>query len=132
MWIDLEMGRRAMLERLRALGLVDEQISDGFLFVQPDEPLTDEVRGDLDGLLGIHSPVIVVIDSSTPALELHGFDPMSGRDVQGFQRAVIEPLRQHGAAILQLDHLTKAKDRRGRFAVGSERKLGVADVHLGT
>jgi hypothetical protein len=30
-----------------------------------------------------------------------------------------------------IDHVTKVKDGRGRYSIGSERKLGGADVHLG-
>jgi hypothetical protein len=33
--------------------------------------------------------------------------------------------------VIVLDHLTKDKESRGRFAIGSERKVGGADVHLG-
>jgi len=130
LWLDFEMGRRIMYERLSALGLTDDQITGGFLYLEPTEPLTANLRPDFELLLAVHKPSIAVIDSSTPALEMHGFDPNIGRDIEGFQRALIRPLRECGAAILQIDHLVKAKDTRGRFTVGSERKLGVADVHL--
>jgi hypothetical protein len=32
---------------------------------------------------------------------------------------------------LLIDHVVKSSESRGRYAIGSERKLGAADVHLG-
>ena len=69
--------------------------------------------------------------SRRATLALHGCDPNSGADVERFYRTVVEPLRGHGAAVLLLDHLAKNKDTRGMFSIGSERKIGGADVHLG-
>jgi hypothetical protein len=34
-------------------------------------------------------------------------------------------------ATIVLDHVVKNSDARGRYAIGSERKLGTVDVHLG-
>ena len=36
-----------------------------------------------------------------------------------------------GLATITIDHVTKSKDGRGRYSIGSERKLGGSDVHLG-
>jgi hypothetical protein len=131
LWIDLEMGRRAVYELLQALGLTDEQIARHFIYLEPQEPLGPDCRADLEQLVADRNPSVVVIDSHTPATELHGLDPNSGRDIQTLQRELVEPLRAHGAAVIVIDHLAKAKDGRGRYSIGSERKLGVVDVHLG-
>lgn len=130
LWFDFEMGPRAMYERLTGLGLVDEQVSEGFRYVEPADPLTDDRRVEIETMCAVDRPAVAVIDSSTPALELLGLDPNAARDIEVFQRALISPLRRSGAAVIQLDHLVKAKEGRGRYPTGSERKLGVADVHL--
>ena len=129
-WLDFEMGPRPMYERLAALGLTDEQIRDLFLYIEPTEALSADIRPEFEALLAVHKPSVAVIDSTTPALELHGFDPNKGQDIEAFRRHIIEPLRRCGAAVLMLDHLVKAKDNRGRFTIGSERKLGISEVHV--
>jgi hypothetical protein len=130
LWLDFEMGRRQMYERLTALGLVDEQIQHGFVYLEPDEPLRDDLRAEFEAQVAVTQPSLAVIDSNTPAHGLHDLDPIKGTDVEAFQRILVAPLRAHGAAVLQLDHLTKSKENRGRYAIGSERKLSVCDVHL--
>jgi hypothetical protein len=130
-WADFEMGRRAMYERLQALGPVDEQIRAGFLYLEPDQALTPKLRPELELLLAVNKPTLAVVDSWTPALALHGLDPNKAQDIETFRRAVLAPLRSCGSAIFLIDHLVKSKDARGRYSIHSERKLGIADVHLG-
>ena len=46
-------------------------------------------------------------------------------------RRVVCPLRAVGAAVIVSDNVAKAKESRGAWAVGSERKKSVVDVQLG-
>jgi hypothetical protein len=133
LYIDFnEMGGRDVLERLRALGLSDEQISERFIYIEPHEAMTDPgVLADVTALIDARDPSLVVLDAFTGALETHKLDPASGVDVQRFYRTVIDPLRAKGAALIVLDHLKKDPTNRGKFSIGSERKIGAADVHLG-
>jgi hypothetical protein len=131
LYVDLEMSAREHLARLRDLGLTDEQIGR-FLYIAPAEPVTSSrVAGDVAGLLTSQKPSLVVFDSFTGALDVHGFDPDKGVQVERFYRTVVRPFQDHGAAVVLLDHVTKARDTRARYSIASERKLGGADVHLG-
>ena len=131
-YVDLENGAATMLDRLRAVALPDEAIRRGFLYLVPEEPLTEAtVLADVETLLASKRPALVVFDSFTGTLALHGLDPNSGVDVERFYRTVVGPLQASGAAVVLLDHLTKDREKRGKFSIGSERKLGGADVHLG-
>jgi hypothetical protein len=136
-YVDFEMGAREQLERFRDLALTDDEIRR-IVYVAPSEPLTDpkgrpspHLQGDLAALLAAREPSLVIFDAFTGALELHGADPNSGVEVERFYRTVIAPFQARGAGVVLLDHLTKNKDSRGRYSIGSERKLGGADVHLG-
>jgi len=133
MYLDFENGARSMLGRLRDLGLEDDELRTQFVYMQPDEPIgtSGVIRDDLERLLVSLRPSVCVIDSMAGALALHDLDPNSARDVEKFSQAVIDPLRSQGAGTFTLDHVTKNRDTRGRFATGSERKVGVTDVHLG-
>jgi len=90
-----------------------------------------DVLADVEALLSVRCPSLVVMDSFTGALSLHGCDPDSGVDVERFYQTVARPIQDAGAAFLTLDHLTKARGTRGMFSIGSERKIAGADVHLG-
>ncbi len=131
LWLDFEMEPREMVERLRALGLDDVGLAR-FLYVAPEEPIgTRGVQEALRALLAVSRPRLVVVDAFIGALVLHGLDPNSGADVERFNHAVVSVLRCEGAAVLILDHLPKNREGRGRFSIGSERKVGGTDVHLG-
>jgi hypothetical protein len=129
-YVDFENGAREILSRLHSLGLSDEQVSAQFLYLNPNEPIR-EATGDIDALLSARRPALVVIDAFASACELHGLDENTTRDVETFYRTVVDPLRAHGAAVICLDHVTKSSETRGRWAIGSQRKVGAADVHLG-
>jgi hypothetical protein len=136
-YVDFEMDGREQLARLRDLGLDDDEVRR-FCYIAPAEPLTNtkgrpfpHLQGDIDALLTDRPPSLVVFDAFTGALEIHGFDPNSGVEVERFYRTVVKLFQMCGAGVVVLDHLTKNRDTRGRYSIGSERKLGAADVHLG-
>jgi hypothetical protein len=130
-YADFENGGASMLERLRALRLSDHEL-ERFLYLAPEEPMTDpSILADVRALLVERQPSLVVFDSYTAALSLHDLDPNSGVEVERFGREVIAPIQDVGAAFLALDHLPKAREGRGKFAIGSERKVAGTDVHLG-
>jgi hypothetical protein len=127
-----EMGGRDVLERLRALGLDDDTIAEQFIYLEPTEAMTDAViLADVTNMIVERKPSLVILDAFTGALEAHNLDPASAIDVQQFYRTVIDPLRAQGAALIVLDHLKKDPTNRGKFSIGSERKIGATDVHLG-
>jgi hypothetical protein len=131
MYIDCEMGEREALERFRALGLADEEISDRLIYVHPSEPMTSaDVLADVIVLIETRLPTVVVADAVTGMLALHDLDPNSSVDVEKFYLGIVDPLRKYGAAVISLDHVTKNKETQGRYAIGSERKVAGADVHL--
>lgn len=131
-YIDLENGPGETRSRLSALGLTDEEISAAVLYLRPTEPLTPgrQLAAFL-ALLEARNPSLVTIDGYTGSLALCGGDPNSSIDIERHHRTVVEPLRSTGAAILLIDALVKNRESRGRFSIGSERKIAVADVHLG-
>jgi len=131
-YVDFEMGRRDVLERLRCLGADDELVSTAFVYLEPGESLSADasVQAEVENLIAERRPSLVVFDAATGALALHGFDPNSAVDIEKFYRRVVDVFGEHGAAIVVLDHLPKDREARGKFAIGSERKIGVVDVHL--
>jgi hypothetical protein len=124
-YIDHENGPAAILERLRLFNIPDRAINR-FRYIEPDEPVQ---HAELQIAELVEDASLVVIDSMIGSLSIHGYDPNSGADIEAWSRRVLTPLRASGAATCTLDHVTK--DPNGRaYAIGSERKVGVHEVHL--
>ncbi len=133
-YVDYENGPAEILARLRHLGVSDEAAGTLFLYFHPDEGIAHEpeLMGDFLRAIGKPGPALVVIDSWIGALQTHGLDPNVGVDIERWRRSFLEPVRSVCPATLILDHVPKAKDSRGRFAIGSERKASAVEVHLGS
>jgi len=124
LYLDFEDSAATALERLRALGVPDEQIVGLFAYVAPDEPLPS---GALDALLD-PAPTLVVIDAVTEAMVLQGLSPLDNTEVAEWQTLLCKPCARVGAAVLVLDHVTKDREGRGRWAIGAQHKLAGVDV----
>ena len=77
------------------------------------------------------SVTLVVIDAAAGAYDASGLDDNKRQDVERFARAWVRPLFEIGITTLLIDHVTKNTETRGKYMIGSERKLGGVDVHLG-
>lgn len=124
--IDFEMGPWDAKTRLRELGATDDELGR-FLYVEPDVPATPGVIGALVSL----EPSLVVLDALAGAFQLEALDDNSRRDVERWAAAWVQPFWRAGIATIVLDHVTKNAETRGNYAIGSERKVGGADVHIG-
>ena len=137
LYLDFESDKRAVTRRLIDIGAHKEDIVKHFAYVSPDSPHNNR---NIDGKptsnnLGMASEVfeqvaqfpwkLVVIDGVEAALSLYAADSNSSIDVWAWQRALPMKLAESsGAAVVLIDHVVKNKDARGRFAVGSQAKLG--------
>jgi hypothetical protein len=124
--IDLEMGEYEACDRLRALGATDEDLA-GIHYLAPETPPGEE---RLTNLVGI-KPTLVIIDAAAGAYELTQLDDSTRKDVERFNRIWINPFWKAGVATILIDHVVKATDSRGKYAIGSERKIASTDVHIG-
>jgi hypothetical protein len=124
--VDLEMGPWDAHDRFRDLGATDEDF-DRILYVEPDTPATDEAIGRLIEA----DPGLVVIDAAAGAYSLEGLDDNKRADVERFAGIYMRAFWLAGIATILIDHVVKNADNRGKYAIGSERKTGGVDVHLG-
>lgn len=124
--IDFEMGGYDARARLVELGASSSEI-DHVHYLEPDEPANDDRIQLLIGL----EPALVVIDAAAGAYQLEGLDDNKRGDVEKWSRLYVQRFWRHGIATIVIDHVPKDTENRGRYAIGSERKLGSADVHLG-
>lgn len=124
-YIDFEDSPAEIVHRLRLFGASIEQIRDGFTYVQPGESLsTLRAQHALRTLL-TSTYSLCIIDGYTTAMNM--ISPSNGSpeaQVTAFMSALPRRIVRHTkAAVITVDHVTKSKDSRGRFAVGSQEKL---------
>lgn len=124
--IDFEMGSFDARTRLRELGASTKEI-DRILYVEPDQPATLPRVQRLVDL----EPQVVVIDATAGVYSLEGLDDNKRLDVEKVSTLYIRSFWRAQIATILIDHVVKAGEARGRYAIGSERKLGGADVHFG-
>jgi len=123
LYFDFEDTAAAIVSRLRALAMPDSHTFGLFHYVRPEEPV-----GDVDVREIAPAATLAVIDGVTEAMTLHGLDIRDNRDVAEFFKVLARPLAEAGAAVLMLDHVTKDRDGRGRWALGAQHKLAGTDV----
>lgn len=119
--IDFEDRAETHVARLRALGVTDEALSKHLRYIRPQAPL--DARGW--GLLAksLNGCRFIVVDGVTEAMSLHGLEINDQGDVARWIHLLPARLADLGAAVVQIDHVTKNGDTRGRYAIGAQHKL---------
>lgn len=124
--VDFESGAAGTRLVLHELGATLEEIRQVIHF----EPTGPPQASDIDALVA-EGVQLVIVDAVAGAFDITGLDDNKRADVEAFARIWTKPFYDAGVATLVIDHVGKNRENRGSFAIGSERKVGVADVHLG-
>lgn len=125
LYIDAEMGRPDLRERLEALGYgPDDDLSNLAYYALPGLPPLDSAHGGaaLLELVEHHRAELLVID--TVAASLNG-EENSADTMRAMWTNTGSPLRAAGVTTLRVDHAGKDLDRGQR---GSSAKAGDVDV----
>lgn len=123
-YLDFEDDESGVVGRLLALSLAHDAIRHRFAYLRPEDTvLAAGNRDDLAQALGDLSPTLVVLDGVTEAMTVHGLDPLSNADVARFGKMLPRWIADRGPAVASLDHVTKDREGRGRYAIGAVHKL---------
>ena len=123
-YLDFEDDEGGTVGRLLTLGAHRDRIGDQFHYLRPDDPLGTGVNlDDLHRVLADHAPTLAVIDGVTEAMTMHGLNPLDNVDAATFGRMLPRRITEAGTAAANLDHVTKDRDGRGRYALGAVHKL---------
>ena len=126
--LDEEAGRELATEKLLALGAGPELLARLVYVEFPARTWDAADRAGLASLLAEVRPALVGFDSAGAFLGQAGLRENDAPDVTAFYKGVLLPAaRTSGAAVVVLDHVTKAEDA-GRYARGSGAKLQLVDV----
>ncbi len=128
LYIDLEDDDRSVVARLLALGASPDDIAAHLIYVRPDEPMHPD---DLAALLALHPYGLAVIDGVTEAMTLDQLSYLDNTDIATWMRALPKKIARTGAAVICIDHVTKATESQGRYAIGGQHKLAGTRNHGG-
>ncbi|MBK4148037.1 AAA family ATPase [Corynebacterium macginleyi] len=118
----------AMRERLTYRGATGDPANPGTTLEHPHTPhdgntMAEAVYTKFTELIDRHPYTLAVIDGVASAMSAGGYDNNSNDDAVTFSRELPEFIANHsGAAVLMVDHVTKAAGNR-RYAMGAGQKL---------
>lgn len=135
-YLDYEDNASTTVARLLALGVDGDAVIRFFHYMQPVEATFH--RGatgvkftpaffDLHTIIDRHQPALVVIDGVTEAMWQHMLDPEKNGDFTIFHDNLTRPIARKGPACSYIDHVTKDKESRGKYAIGGVHKYNAMD-----
>jgi hypothetical protein len=131
-YLDFESDASVVVTRLLQMGAPAEAIRERFHYLRPDTKPhgdgNDRDRAAYARLLD-RKYTLAVIDGVTEMAVVFGITSSKDNDeMTRLIRTFIRRLAQRtGAAVVQVDHVTKDADSRGRFAIGAGAKMNALD-----
>lgn len=127
-YLDFEDDEGGIVGRLLTLGVDRDRIRQHFHYLRPDSPLGTGINmDDLRALLEEYTPTLATLDGITEAMTLHGLNPLDNADAATFNKLLPRKIAATGTAVASMDHVTKNREGRGRYALGAAHKLNALD-----
>lgn len=123
--IDFEDRPQTHVARLRALGLTNDQLRTHLRYIRPHAALEPSGWPHLQAACA--TSTLVIVDGITEAMTLHGLSLMDNEDAARWIALLPRRVADLGPAVLQVDHVVKNADSRGRYAIGAQHKLAALD-----
>jgi hypothetical protein len=114
------------VERLQLMGCADNEILTYFHFVAPSQAIKPRQRKRL----ARSGAALVILDGVNEGMSLHKADIRDENGAAEFRRRIVKPFTKRGAAVINLDHVVKDSEARGRYALGSIHKGNALDGAL--
>lgn len=127
-YVDFESGPGPVIGRILALGARPGDVGRLLRYIRPEtRPTTLEEYGAFLAMFA-GPATLAVIDGVTDAMGIWGLKTTDNDEYSSFAKAFPRRLAtETGAAVVLVDHVTKDKDSRGRFAIGGQAKMATLD-----
>lgn len=125
LYVDFESDAGSLAERLTLLGATRRAIEQRFTYVRPEtNPSQGEDANDFAAMLNKRYALAVIdgVSESMAVMGTAGTDPNSDA-IDWATRLPRRIADATGAAVVQIDHVTKNSETRGRWAIGGQAKL---------
>ncbi len=127
-YVDFESDAGQVTGRMLALGCTPDQIRTSFVYVRPDASPYSLLEAEAWVQLLSVPARLFVLDGVTDALGQFGAASKENDDIAAWHRLVPRTIAvRTGAAVLLVDHVVKATEGRGRFAIGGQTKMAAID-----
>jgi hypothetical protein len=126
-YLDFEDSEAGIVSRLLLIGATPDQIASSFLYVRPGATPTPSALRAFIARIRAVQPTLVIVDGVTEAMVMLGLELKENTEIAKFGRMLLRPLADTGAAVVPLDHVVKAGENRGRYALGGVHKLNAVD-----
>lgn len=127
LYLDFEDSAAGIVGRLRDLLVPADVIVEYLHYKNPVDPSAAGIEHVIEQATRLDVP-LVVVDGITEAMTAFGLDPeKSSRDTATFMATLLRPIAAAGPAVVGIDHVTKSRETRGRYAFGSQHKLAGVD-----
>ncbi|MBD5787127.1 bifunctional DNA primase/polymerase [Cellulosimicrobium terreum] len=128
LYVDFESDAGQVAARMLAFGCTPETLIEHFTYVRPD--MSPHALAELEAWAALLARpfTLAVLDGVTDALGQFGAASKENDDIAAWHRAVPRTLATRtGAAVVLIDHVVKATEGRGRFAIGGQTKMAAID-----
>jgi hypothetical protein len=125
--LDFEDIPESVFGRLLLMGVTEAQIVKYFHYVCPSTPLSPAAQATLFGLLDKHRPRVILFDGVNAAMTLLGLKLNENTDATQFHQIMLKPLTATGGTVIVIDHVPKAQESRGGYAIGAQAKKAMTD-----
>lgn len=119
--IDFEDRPDTLITRLNDMGAHPDAVDTLVRYIGPDRAL------DPAGWAHVERAVtdcrFVLIDGVTEAMTLHGLSLLDNEDVARWYELLSRRIANLGPGVMEIDHVVKDRDSRGRYAIGGAHKL---------
>lgn len=124
MYVDFEDSARGVVRRLTQLGVGLNSIRARFAYIRPAVKIKSAgAEHSLVRTGARYRPELIVLDGVTECMALHDWDINSSTDTARFLDWFPRLWDKTGAAVVLIDHVVKAAESQGRWAIGSQHKL---------
>lgn len=119
--IDFEDRPETFANRLLSLGVDPSLLLAHLRYVRPEAGMTDPQWARL--AVRARDCRLVLIDGITEAMTMHGLSLMDNADAAKWLALIPNRLASLGCGVLQVDHVVKDSESRGRYSIGAQHKL---------
>lgn len=128
LFLDFEDGPGAVAGRMTAMGARKAHLVNSLHYHQISQPWSPEAAEVLGHIVAATDFSLVVVDGVTEAMSACGLNPSDNSDVAKWWTMIPRRLAAGGAAVIIIDHVTKDRESRGRWAYGAQHKMAATEV----
>lgn len=144
-FVDLEDEPVNTIERLRSMGVSDDELRLQFTYVRPDEPIAGMQRdhwgshkstpvGEANAaifakMLESVDPALIIVDGMTSIYGLHGLDSNNSVETDVITTWLKGLARNGRTTVIIIDHMAKAAEK-GSMPIGSQHKVSMVQGTL--